>query len=144
MVGKVRAGHLGGRHAPCSFPFPPCHPPAGDFPPATPSGGSRGRARAFLCSSPVTAPAFSLPHSGKGVAGPFLCPRSGTALANPRAVFSFPAADPRLSRSVCAVPSPAPAASPALSPLVGCRSLVPAHLASRSPSCSLGAASSFH
>jgi len=73
------------------FPLPPVSP-GGEFPPATPSGGSRGRARAFLCSSPVTATAFSLPHSGKGVAGPFRCPRSGTALADPRAVFYFPAA----------------------------------------------------
>ena len=52
----------------------------------------RRRARAFLCSSPVTPPASFLPRSGKGVAGHFLCPRSGTALADPRAVFSFPAA----------------------------------------------------
>jgi len=87
----VRAGHLrlAVTHL-AFFPFPPCHPPEGEFPPATPSGGSRGRARAFLCSSPVTAPAFSLPCSGKGGASPFLCPRSGTALAFPRAVFSFP------------------------------------------------------
>jgi len=105
VVGKVRAGHLVWPSRPLHFfLIPPCHPPEGDFPPATPSGGSRGRARAFLCSSPVTAPAFSLPHSGKGVAGPFRCPRSGIALAFPRAVFSFPAAGHAPTRSFGAAP----------------------------------------
>ena len=42
---------------------------------------------------------------GGGVAGPFLCPRSGTALAAPRAVLSFPAASPPLSRSLLAAQS---------------------------------------
>ena len=98
-VGKGRAGHWSVRHVPCSFSLSPLSPPAGEFPPATPSGGSRGRARAFLCSSPVTAPAFSLPHSGKGGAGPFRCPRArhlpcfssrGVFFSRPQ-VFSIPA-----------------------------------------------------
>ncbi len=74
-VGKGRAGHRAGPSRPLQLSRSPLSPPEGEFPPTTPSGGSRGRARAFLCSSPVTAPAFSLPRSGKGGAGPFLCPR---------------------------------------------------------------------
>ena len=38
------------------------------------SAVSSPAAKAFLCSSPVTAPAFSLPRSGKCVAGHFRCP----------------------------------------------------------------------
>jgi len=60
VVRKVRAGHLtDGRHAPCIFPVPPCIPPRGNSrPPAPQNKVCRDRARAFLCSSPVTVLAF--------------------------------------------------------------------------------------
>jgi len=54
---------------------------------------------------------------GKGGASPFRCPMPGTALADPRAVFYFQAADPWLSRPVYAPTSSVPAASSALSRL---------------------------
>ena len=74
-VGKGRAGHRAGPSRPLQLSRSPLSPPEGEFPPSTPSGGSRGRARAFLCSSPVTAPAFSLPRSGKGGCRPFPLPQ---------------------------------------------------------------------
>ena len=74
-VGKGRAGHRAGPSRPLQLSRSPLSPPEGEFPPTTPSGGSRGRARAFLCSSPVTAPAFSLPRSGKGGCRPFPLPQ---------------------------------------------------------------------
>ena len=82
-----------------AFPVPPCLPRWGDSHPPPHQEVCRGRARAFLCSSPVTTPAFSLPRSGKGVAGPFLCPRArhrtcfssrGVFFSRPR-VLSSPA-----------------------------------------------------
>ena len=65
----------GGRHVPCSFSLSPLSPPKGEFPPATPSGGSRRRARAFLCSSPVTPPASFPSALGQGRRRPFPLPQ---------------------------------------------------------------------
>ncbi len=59
-----------------AFPSPPCLPRWGNSRPPPHQEVGRRRARAFLCSSPVTPPASFLPHSGKGVAVPFLCPRA--------------------------------------------------------------------
>ena len=90
MVRKVRAGHLtDGRHAPCIFSFPPCIPPRGNSrPPAPQNKVCRDRARAFLCSSPVTVPAF-FRFRDQARASPAIssAPWTGTAFASLRAAF---------------------------------------------------------
>ena len=64
-----------GRHAPCIFPCPPCIPPRGNSrPPAPQNKVCRRRARAFLCSSPVTPPAFALAALRQGRRHPFPLP----------------------------------------------------------------------
>ena len=76
---------------PLAFSPSPLHPPKGEFPTAPPQNKvCRDRARAFLCSSPVTVPAF-FPCRAQARALPAIsaAPWTGSALAFPRAAFSF-------------------------------------------------------
>jgi len=58
-----------------SFPCPPCIPRRGNSRPPSPQNKvCRGRDRAFLCSNPVTAPAFSLSALKQGRRRPFPLP----------------------------------------------------------------------
>ena len=90
MVRKVRAGHLRMAVTPLAFSPPPLHPPKGEFPTTRPQNAvCRRRARAFLCPSPITPPAF-FPCRAQARASPAIsaAPWTGTALAFPRAAFS--------------------------------------------------------
>jgi hypothetical protein len=78
----VRSGRQGSRRPPdgwpsrpLHFPRPPCIPPRGNSRPPTPQNKvCRRRARAFLYSSPVTPPAFSLAALRQGRRRPFPLP----------------------------------------------------------------------
>ena len=74
---------------PLHLPRPPFIPPRGNSRPPTPQNKvCRRRARAFLFSSPVTPPAFSL-FRAQAMASPAISAAqwTGTALAFPRAAF---------------------------------------------------------
>ena len=58
-----------------SFPCPPCLPRRGISRPPPHKAVGRGRARAFLCSSPVTAPASFPSALGQGRCRPFPLPQ---------------------------------------------------------------------
>ena len=75
LVGKVRAGHWGGRHVPCIFPRSPLSPPWGNSRPPPHQAVGRRRARAFLCSSPVTPPASFPSALRQGRRRPFPLPQ---------------------------------------------------------------------
>jgi hypothetical protein len=78
VVGKVRAGHWGGRHAPCSFLSPPCHPPKGEFPPTTPSGGRQAARQGIPLLQPCHA-ACIFPFRTRARASPALSSAPGPA-----------------------------------------------------------------
>ena len=90
-VGKGRAGHRAGPSRPLQLSLSPLSSPDGGFPARHPirryAGAAPGHSSAPALSRPLH---LFLPRSGNGVASPFRCPRSGTALADPRAVFFFP------------------------------------------------------
>ena len=89
------------------FPCPPCHPPEGDSRPPPHQEVGRGRARAFLCSSPVTAPASFPSALGQGRRRPFPLPQGP--------------APPLLILARCFLSRPQVLGFP----LVGCRTFVP-------------------
>jgi len=91
-VGKVRAGHWGGRHVPCSFLSPPCLPRRGNSRPPphqAEAGAAPGHSSAPALSRPLHSPFRTRARASPALSS---APGTGTALADPRAVFSFPAA----------------------------------------------------
>jgi hypothetical protein len=90
-VGKDRAGHRAGRHVPCRFPFPPFTPQGDSRPPPhqAEAGAAPGHSSAPALSRPLHSPFRARARASPALSA---APGTGTALADPRAVFSFQAA----------------------------------------------------
>ena len=91
MVRKVRAGYLtDGRHAPCIFPVPPASPEGGipDRPPLKMrcAGIAPGHSSAPALSRSLHSPCRAQARASPAISA---APWTGTALAFPRAAFSF-------------------------------------------------------